>query len=122
MLKDNRTIKRYSESFKLKVLSELGSGKFTKNEIVRIYGIGQGTVYGWIKNYSRFDLLNTQVKVQTMDEKDKVKSLEKRIKQLEKLLVEKDLTHLTDQVYLEDAIRQLGFKDIESFKKKVKRD
>ncbi|MCG8482954.1 MAG: helix-turn-helix domain-containing protein [Clostridia bacterium] len=122
MLKDNRTIKRYSESFKLKVLSELESGKFTKNEIVRIYGIGQGTVYGWIKNYSRFDLLNTQVKVQTMDEKDKVKSLEKRIKQLEKLLVEKDLTHLTDQVYLEDAIRQLGFKDIESFKKKVKRD
>jgi hypothetical protein len=29
MLKDNRTIKKYSESFKLKVLSELEAGKYT---------------------------------------------------------------------------------------------
>ena len=38
MLKDNRNVKRYSEPFKLKVLSELSSGKYTKCEIIRIYG------------------------------------------------------------------------------------
>lgn len=121
MLKDNRTIKHYSESFKLKVLSELESGKYTKNEIVRIYGIGQGTIYSWIKKYSRFDLLNKTVRIETMNEKDKIKSLEKQLKQLKELLIEKDLRNITDEVYLQDAIEQLGYKSIEEFKKKVKR-
>ena len=122
MLKNDKTVRRYSESFKLKVLHELDSGKYCKNEILRIYGIGAASLYGWIKKYSRFDLLNTQVIVQTMNEKDRVKELERQIKQLKELLVHKDLSNITDRVYFEDAVKQLGFKDIEEFKKKVKPD
>jgi transposase-like protein len=122
MLKDNRTVKRYSESFKLKVLNELERGKYNKNELMALYQISPGTIYSWIKKYSRFDLLNKQVKILTMSEKDKIKELEKQIKQLKELLIEKDLTNLTNKVYFEDAVRQLGFKDIEDFKKKVKKD
>lgn len=47
MLKDNRTIKKYSESFKLKVLSEIESGKYTKTEVCKLYGIGYGSLYKW---------------------------------------------------------------------------
>lgn len=122
MLKDNRTVKRYSEIFKLKVLHELETGKFTKTELQKVYGFGAGTLYGWIKKYSRFELLNTQLKIQTMEEKDKIKALENQIKQLKELIIEKDLTLLTDKVYLNDAVKQLGYKDIEDFKKKVKQD
>lgn len=122
MLKDNRTVKRYSESFKLKVLQEISSGKYTKGELKRVYDLSSGTVYYWIKKYSRFDLLNRQVKIVTMNEKDKLKALEEQIKQLKELLIEKDLTLLTDKVYLQDAVRQLGYKDIEDFKKKEKKD
>jgi len=39
MLKDNRTVKNYSESFKLKVLSEIESGKYTKSEVCKVYSI-----------------------------------------------------------------------------------
>jgi transposase-like protein len=122
MLKDNRTVKRYSESFKLKILDEIRTGKYSKREVIAIYDLSPGGLYYWIKKYSRFDLLNRQVKIQTMTEKDKIKELENRIKQLKELLVEKDLTNLTDKVYFQDAVRQLGFKDIEDFKKKVKKD
>lgn len=122
MLKDNRTVKRYSESFKLKVLSEISRGKYSKNEVVKLYEVNPSTVYSWIKKYSRFDLLNKQVKIVTMNEKDKVKALEDQIKQLKELLIEKDLTLLTDKVYLKDAVRQLGYKDIEDFKKKEKKN
>ena len=65
MLKDDRTIKRYSESFKLKVLSELADGKYTKNEIRRVYGISLGGLDNWIKKYHRFDLLNQCLKIET---------------------------------------------------------
>lgn len=122
MLKDSREIKRYSESFKLKILSEIERGKYSKNEISRVYGIGIGTIYSWIKKYSRFELLNKQVIVQTMDEADKIKKLEKEISQLKELLIDKDIERITDKVYLDDAARQLGFKDSKEFKKKVKRD
>jgi transposase-like protein len=122
MLKDNRTVKRYSESFKLKILKEIETGKYSKSEVLSLYDIGPGTLYSWIKKYSRFDLLNRQVKILTMSEKDKIKELEKQIQQLKELLVEKDLTNLTDKVYFQDAVRQLVFKDIEDFKKKVKKD
>ena len=54
MLKDNRTIKRYSESFKLKVLSEIESGRYSKNEVCNVYGIGIGSLYKWIKKFDKF--------------------------------------------------------------------
>jgi len=118
----NKTIKRYSENFKLKVLHELESGKYTTYELVKLYGISPGSIYHWIKKYSRFDLMNKQVIIQTMDEKNKIKQLEDQIKQLKELLIEKDLTNITNQVFFEDAVKQLGFKSIEEFKKKVKPD
>lgn len=49
MLKDNRVVRSYSESFKLKVLSELRRGEKSKGEIIRAYQIGYGTLYDWIK-------------------------------------------------------------------------
>ncbi len=119
MLKDDRTIKRYSESFKLKVLSELACGKYTKNEIRRVYGISLGSLDSWIKKYRRFDLLNQRVKIETMDEKDKVKNLEKELKQLKEILLDAKIKGYMDEAYLDWAAEQLGYKDAQELKKKL---
>ena len=119
MLKDDRTIKSYSESFKLKVLNEISQGKYTKNEIRRIYGISLGSLNHWIKKYRRFDLLNKRIKIETMDETDKVKKLEKEIAQLKELLVQSQIKGYMDEAYLEYAAEQLGFKSVEELKKKL---
>jgi len=120
MLKNNQTVKRYSESFRLKILSELESGKYTKNEITRVYGISPNTIHVWIQKYGKLDLFNKRVKIETMDEKDKIKKLEKEIKQLKELLIQKDINGLMNEAYLEYAAKRLGFKSVEELKKKLK--
>ncbi|MFC2118733.1 transposase [Bacteroidota bacterium] len=119
MLKDDRTIKRYSESFKLQVLSELEAGKFTKCEIIRNYSIGAGTLNGWIKKYGKFALFNKRIKIETMEDVDKIKKLESEIKQLKELLINKDIKSLLDDSYLDFASKKLGYKSVEELKKKL---
>lgn len=120
MLKDNRTIKRYSESFKLKILAELSQGKYSKCDIRRIYGISAGGLDNWIKKYSRFDLLNKRVKIETMDEISKLKKLEEENKKLRELLVQKDMDGLMYEAYLKVAAERLGYKNVEELKKNLK--
>ncbi|MFC1731122.1 transposase [candidate division KSB1 bacterium] len=119
MLKDDRTIKRYSEAFKLQILSELESGRLTKNEIKRIYGISPSSIDSWIKKYGKFGLLNKRIKIETMDEIDKIKKLEEENKKLKELIVQKDIKNLLDEAYLDYAAERLGFKDADELKKKL---
>lgn len=119
MLKYDKPLKRYSESFKLKILAELEQGKYTKSELMKVYGIGSGTITDWIKKYGRFDLLNKHIKIQTVSEKDRVKSLENEIKKLKELLVKKDLNNLVNEAYLEYTAKQLGYKSVDELKKKL---
>jgi transposase-like protein len=119
MLKDDRTIKRYSESFKLKIFTELSEGKYTKNEIRRLYGISLGTIDLWIKKYRRFDLLNQRIKIETMDEQDKLKKLKDEVNQLKELLVKSQVKGYMDDAYLEWAAKRLGYKSVDELKKKL---
>ena len=121
MLKDDRVIKRYSESFKLKVLHELSQGKFTKNEIYRVYDISPSTLEAWIRKYGRLDLFNKRIKIETMDDIEKLKKIEEENKKLRELLVQKEIDGLMSEAYLEYAAKQLGYKSVDEFKKKVKK-
>lgn len=113
------TVKRYSESFKLKILTEIEQGKYNKNEVQKIYGIGAGTIYTWIRKYDKSSLLNKNIRIETMGEKDKIKELEKRIAELKELLVDKDLKLFVNDMYLETISEQLGYKNVEELKKKL---
>ncbi len=39
MYKNDGVTRRYSEGFKLKILAELSTGKYSKRQLARIYGI-----------------------------------------------------------------------------------
>jgi hypothetical protein len=54
-----------------------------------------------------------------MDEKDKIKELEKRISELKNLIVNKDLKLFENDVYLEILAEQLSFKDVDELKKNL---
>jgi transposase-like protein len=69
MYKNDRVTRRYSEPFKLKILSELSTGKYTKYELGKLYGIAPSTINEWIRRYERKDLMNTRVMIETKDEK-----------------------------------------------------
>ncbi len=79
MYKNDKVTRRYSEPFKLKILAELSTGKYTKNELGKLYSIAPITINEWIKKYERKDLMNTRVKVETKDEITRIKALQKRL-------------------------------------------
>ena len=119
MLKNDSVVKRYSESFKLKVLSELSSGKFTKNEIQRLYEISPGALLKWIKKYGRFDLLNKRVRIETMDDIEKLKKLEEENKQLREMLVDSHIDKIMLESHLKIVAKRHGYKSVEELKKKI---
>jgi transposase-like protein len=119
MLKNRQTIRHFSESFKLKILSELSGGKYTKRELSRLYNIGYTTINDWVRKYKRQDLMNQRITVQTMDELSRIKALQKEIKKLKELLLKKDLDALVLDSYLEVAAEELGYKNVAELKKKL---
>ena len=119
MYKNDKVIRRYSEPFKLKILAELTTGKYTKSELGKLYSIAPTTINEWIRKYARKDLMNTRVKVETKDEITRIKVLQKEIEQLKKLLLKKDLDQMVEECYLEVAAEKLGYKNVRELKKKL---
>lgn len=119
MYKNDGTVKRFSEGFKLKVLTELGKGKYNKTQIGKIYGVNRTTINEWIKKYNRKDLMNTRILVEDKDETTRLNALKKEIKQLKELLVQKDLDNLVMDSYLEVAAEKLGYKSVVELKKNL---
>ena len=119
MYKNDGYVRRYSESFKLKILAELTKGNHSKRQIALTYGIQSSTINVWIKKYDRKDLMNTRVTVQTDNEFTRIKALQKELKQLKDLLIKKDLDKLVTDSYLEVAAENLGYKDVEELKKNL---
>lgn len=119
MYKNEFVTRRYSEAFKLKILSELSTGKYSKRELGNIYGIDRNTINVWIKKYDRKDLMNTRIMVENLDEISRIKALQNEIEQLKKLLIKKDIDHLVLESYLKMAAQNLGYKGVEELKKKL---
>ena len=110
---------RYSSAFKLKVVTEIESGKFTIGEARRIYDInGHETIQKWINKLGKTHLLNKVVRIQMKDEKDKIKELENQIKVLECALAKnqvdnlcwQSLVEVIDEKYHIDSKKNFGSK------------
>jgi transposase len=111
---------RYSEAFKLNVVGEIESGKFSgPTAATRAYRIGGGnTVHKWLRRYGRSDSIRQQVLITTMEEHDEKKELRKRVRELEKALADTHMKGLLDEAYLQIACERLGQEPSE-FKKKA---
>ena len=114
-----QTVIRYSEAFKRQVVEELEGGRYrTVLEAQKKYGIrGCSTVQNWVKRYGREHLLPKVVRVERMGEQDRIKTLEKRVHQLEKALADAKLDQVLSQAYLELACEEFGITDLDAFKK-----
>jgi len=108
---------RYSEAFKLQVIEQIENGRYTQNQAARVYRCSQSTIHGWLKSYGRNHLLNKIVRVETMNETDRIKQLEKQVKELKSHLADAYVDKKISQSYFELACRELGI-DPDEFKKK----
>src|SRR5688572_9327027 len=97
-----KIIYSYSLAFRQKVVSEIESGRLTKESARRIYDIGGSTTINrWIRQLGKFHLLNKVVRIEMKDEKDKVKELQRQKRELESALAQAHLKNLALESLIE---------------------
>ena len=100
---------RYSEAFKLHVVSEIDSGHLTIYGARRRYGIRGGeTVQKWLRSYGKDHLLGKVVRVERPEEKDRIKELEARVRELESTLAQSQVKLFAYESLLEVAEEHYG--------------
>lgn len=116
-----RKLIRYSEAFKLQVVSELESGKFTSHREAREkYGItGASTLPDWLKKYGRDHLLHKVVRIESVKEKDQIKSLKKEIAQLKEALADSRVQELIHKAAFNTVCEAYALGTPEAVKKKL---
>ena len=88
MTKEVKEFKRYSISFKKHVVEELESGG-SFSFLQKKYDIrGAETIQKWVKLFGKNHLLNKRVRIETMDEKSRLKELEEENKRLKMALAD----------------------------------
>jgi len=118
---ERKAVVRYSESFKLQVVRELEEGRHGScNAAMEAYGIrGSETVYRWARQYGREHLTRRVIRVETLEERDELRRIKERLRDLEQALGDATLDLRLEREYLKIACHQAGIEDVEAFKKKV---
>ncbi|MDR1250008.1 MAG: transposase, partial [Treponema sp.] len=114
-----REVVRYSEAFKLRLVEDIGEGKYQSlEEARRRNGIcGASTLNQWLKQYGREDMLPKRIKVETMTERDELQEARKRIRELEAALADAHMEYCLESAFLDIACERLGT-STEELKKK----
>jgi transposase len=117
---EQQIVYQYSMAFKRQVVDELESGRFSSaNQAKEHYGIiGGGTINRWVRKLGRNQICSKVIRVEKPDEKDQMRELRKKVKELERLLGRKEAEKAIGEAYLEIACEDLGM-DVEEFKKKA---
>jgi transposase len=115
-----RTVVRYSMSFKQQVVSDLEDGRFASIvEAQNFYGIsGMDTVKRWLRQYGRNHLCAKVVRVEKPNEKDQIRELKRKIHELTEALGDLEAERWLEEQFLKIACRKMG-EDVEEFKKKA---
>jgi len=112
---------RYSEAFKRHVVGEMELGRVGSQAEARAkYGIGgEGTVGRWVRKYGKDHLLRRVVRVETPGERDQIKALKGRIRDLERAVTDGKVQETLYKAYFEIVCEQFGVQDMEALKKRI---
>ena len=100
---------RYSDCFKLSVVTEIEKNGLTIQEARLKYGIKGGeTIQKWLVKYGKNHLLNKVVRVETKDERNELKRLRNENKNLKIAYAELAIDHKLSEKVLEKADEMMG--------------
>jgi transposase len=81
----------FSEDFKKTCIKEYETGQFTVLELSKLYQIQPVIIYRWIHKYSTYNKRRIKVVEMADSSKQKVKELQKRVADLERIVGQKQL-------------------------------
>jgi len=95
---------RYSIGFKQLVVRELEEHGYSYSYIRNKYGVkGGATIQNWIRKFGKYHLLNKVIKIETMNEQDRLKQLEQENKKLKIALADAYMAKDSLQVVIDIA-------------------
>lgn len=107
MTKTGKYQYRYSNSFKQQVVREIEEGVCSIASIRRKYGIKGGyTIQKWLLKFGKNHLLNQVIRIETMEEKDRIKQLEAEVKKLKLALADSLLAQRCLEVVIDEANKE----------------
>jgi transposase-like protein len=117
MTKERITI-RYSESFKMQVVSRIENGELDCTGASHCYSVSYAVIKRWVLKYGTLKRIPKLIRVETPQDQNQLNQLKQENKRLRKALadavLEKDLSEIQLQIFCE----QTGI-DYEVVKKKV---
>lgn len=106
MEQNDRKVIRYSNSFRRQIVREIENG-LTVNAVKMRYGIGSCiTISRWVKKFGKEKLLSKIVRVETMEDQDKVKQLQDEISKLKAALADSYMAQRCLEVLIEQANKE----------------
>ena len=110
--------RKFSEAFKKQVVREFEKGYLNKDQLMIKYGLkGKSAVLYWCRKYGKFDYPKNGTIGRPMkdSQKQKIKELEKKLKEAEeKLIIYDKLIEVTNRQLGEDVIKKIEAKLQES--------
>src|SRR5687767_5528539 len=94
MMPTTRAIRKkrvYAEDFKRELVRLFERGKFSVLQLSRLYGVRFSVIYRWIYKYSQFNEPGYRVIEMKESSTNKLKAMEQRIKDLEKIVGQKQI-------------------------------
>jgi len=90
-LKLIRKHRLYSEEFKRQLVLDFESGKFSVPQLSKLHGISNSVLYRWVYKFSIFNEQGFRIIEMKESSSTKLKSLEQRVKDLERTIGQKQL-------------------------------
>jgi len=97
---------RYSIGFKQMIVKEVENG--ARIEATRIkYGIkGGSTISKWVRSFGKDHLLNKIVRIETMEEKDQVRELQRQLREAKAALADSLIAQRCLEIVIEEANKE----------------
>ena len=86
-----RKRRHFSEDFRKRIVGLFESGRYNVAQISSLYGISLSLFYRWIYHYSQFNKEGCRIIEMKQSATNKVKELEQRIKDLERMVGQKQI-------------------------------
>jgi len=113
-----RQIRHFSEGFKRRKVVEIDKKLVSVSEICREYEVSRTAVYKWIYQYSKMKKRHEFTRVESESDTRKLKELKERVKELERIIGQKQILidfqekviELAEEEYKVDIKKKFGEK------------
>ena len=107
MTVEERRRRRFSESFRKEQVQLIESGKVSISEVSKLYEVKANNVRAWVKKFGSKELPK-QIIISDGTEYNRIKSLEKEIKNLKEVIGDQQVKLIVQEKMIKQAEEKLG--------------